>query len=217
MQSSQIERTLRGMIADEQKRVREEERRKAGGRRLWLFRERAPKPVKVKMTRKQGGRRGDLIVAALGIALGFGSAAFPWYIFLNPDKFGIRAMKFSGAGDRQEGPIYLGSKERIGAPMSVDEIPPMQLDLFATGSSSRSVEGEATPTLEDQPFPGDVVSYRLVHVVNGRAMIADDSGFWVVQAGSLLPDNSTVSKIEKRGGKWVLVTSNEQVLELSAQ
>jgi hypothetical protein len=37
----------------------------------------------------------------------------------------------------------------------------------------------------------------------------------VVQAGSMLPDSSRVAGIEKRGGKWVLVTSTERVVELT--
>jgi len=55
----------------------------------------------------------------------------------------------------------------------------------------------------------------MVHVANGRAMIEDDAGLWIVQRGSKLPDSSIVSSIEQRGGKWVLVTSTDQVIELS--
>jgi hypothetical protein len=46
-------------------------------------------------------------------------------------------------------------------------------------------------------------------------MIQDDTGLWIVQRGSVLPDSSRVSAIEQRGGKWVLVTSTGQVVELS--
>ncbi|MDQ6433742.1 hypothetical protein RB623_06715 [Mesorhizobium sp. LHD-90] len=165
-------------------------------------------------------RRSDLIVAGLGIALGFGCAVFPWYIFFNQDKFGIRALKFEGNPD-QKPPVMLGSDgERIGAPMTAEDIPPMQLDLFATGTVGAGADGQeeekrATEAL-DQPFPGDAVAYRLVYAAAGRAMIADDSGMWVVQRGSLLPDNSKVAGIEQRAGKWVLITSNDKVVELEA-
>jgi hypothetical protein len=55
----------------------------------------------------------------------------------------------------------------------------------------------------------------MVHVANGRAMIEDDAGLWIVQPGSILPDSSQVSSIERRNGKWVMVTSADQVIELS--
>ena len=57
--------------------------------------------------------------------------------------------------------------------------------------------------------------FRLVHVANGRAMIEDDAGLWVVQAGSMLPDSSRVAGIEQRDGKWVLVTSTDRVVALT--
>ena len=177
-----------------------------------LFPAKAPKPRKPAAERR---RRSDLIIAGLGIALGFGCAVFPWYIFFNQDKFGIRAMKFEGNGDRTQ-PVMLGSDgERVGAPMSAEDIPPMQLDLFATGTtgSDEDDDGNASKVVE-QPFPGDRIEYRLVYAAAGRAMIADDTGMWVVQRGSLLPDNSKVAGIEQRDGKWVLVTSAEKVVEL---
>lgn len=163
------------------------------------------------------GRRSDLIIAGLGIALGFGCAVFPWYIFFNQEKFGIRAVKFEGNGDRTQ-PVTLGSSgERVGAPMSAEDIPPMQLDLFATATTSSGDEDDGdAKRIEalDQPFPGDDVRFRLVYAAAGRAMIADETGMWVVQRGSLLPDNSKVAGIEQRDGKWVLVTSAEKVVEL---
>jgi hypothetical protein len=46
-------------------------------------------------------------------------------------------------------------------------------------------------------------------------MIEDNSGLWVVQTGSTLPDSSRVKSIEQRAGKWVLVTNTDRVLEIS--
>jgi hypothetical protein len=37
----------------------------------------------------------------------------------------------------------------------------------------------------------------------------------MVQRGSTLPDSSTVSSIELRNGKWVMLTSANQVIPLS--
>lgn len=160
--------------------------------------------------------RGDLTVAALGITLGLICALFPWYIFFNPDKFGVRAVRFSGGAD-ETGPISLYPQpDRIGAPMDLSEIPPTKLDLFATGTALRDEHGSESdqPRPEEQPFPADEVKFHLVHVANGRAMMADDAGMWLVQKGSLLPDNSTVASIEQRGGRWVVVTSEDRVIAI---
>ncbi len=153
--------------------------------------------------------------------LGFGCAVFPWYIFFNQDKFGIRALKFEGNGD-QTPPIRLGAGgERIGAPMTAEDIPPMPLDDFATGTIGLAGGADDEPAeknLANQPFPGGPEpEYRMVYAAVGRAMIADETGMWVVQRGSLLPDNSKVTAIEERGGKWVLVTSEDKVVELSVE
>ncbi|MBX3566800.1 MAG: hypothetical protein KF914_01995 [Rhizobiaceae bacterium] len=162
-------------------------------------------------------RRSDIIVATMGLSLGLGCALFPWYIFFNQEKFGIRAMKFAGNKD-QIAPISMGDQgERDGPTTPADMLPPTRLDLFATGTVGD--EDEQTPTVEPehQPFPGTVnePQYSLVFATAGRAMIADDSGMWVVQRGSLLPDNSKVVSIEQRGKDWVLITSNQRVIEVS--
>lgn len=162
--------------------------------------------------------RSDFMLANLGITLGLICALFPWYIFFNQEQFGVRAMKFSGQSGPVSGPISLGDQpQRVGAPMSVDDIPTLQLDLFATGTvgGSGDDDGQTAKTVEDQPFPFEEPQYRLVHVANGRAMIEDDAGLFVVQRGSRLPDNSRVASIEQRDGKWVLVTSTDKVVTLT--
>lgn len=175
------------------------------------------KAVASRLTYRQS-HRSDFIVAGLGIALGLTCALFPWYIFFNQEKFGVRALKFAGGGQNQQRtPLAQGEiAERVGAPMSVEDIPPMKLDLFATGSLRRSKEDEAgIATTLEQPYPGPKIDFTLVHVANGRAMIQDNAGLWVVQRGSVLPDSSRVESIEQRDGKWVLVTSNEEILQVS--
>jgi hypothetical protein len=168
---------------------------------------------------KEGKRTSDLTIAALGITLGLICALFPWYIFFNQEKFGIRAMKFQGGGAPVTGPIAVGPQpERVGAPMNVDEVPMLDLDLFATGTTKKADDDEqeaAPPSVEEQPFPAEIPQFRLVHVANGRAMIADEAGLWVVQRGSVLPDSSRVMTIEQRGGNWVIVTSDDRVIEMT--
>lgn len=211
MQLRQIEETLRGKLRAEA--IKEKPAR--GRRLLWFFRRAASSPAKHRRPRNS---RSDLIIASLGIALGLGCALFPWYIFFHQDKFGIRALKFGGNSQEQTGPIDLGSQgNRIGAPVAVDDIPPMDLDLFATGTlATKKEDGEdGVPGVIEQPFPAEIANFRVVHVANGRAMIEDDAGLWIVQRGSVLPDESRVAAIEQRAGRWVVVTTADRVLEVS--
>lgn len=174
-------------------------------------------PLTITPKHEKRNHRSDFIIAALGIALGLTCALFPWYIFFNQDKFGIRAMKFSGGGQNDQAPpLVMGQPvERVGAPMSVEDIPPMKLDLFATGSLRPAKDEAGVAGVAEQPFPGPKIDFKLVHIANGRAMVEDDAGVWVVQLGSVLPDSSRVASIEQRDGRWVLVTSREEVFQVA--
>jgi hypothetical protein len=170
---------------------------------------------------KRRDRRSDLTVAALGVTLGLICALFPWYIFFNPDEFGVRAMRFGGGGNGNQ-PIVLGAQtERVGAPAESQDIPflDLELDLRTTGTAVKDPESDdgghaALPALEDQPFPPPVIEYKVIQIANGRAMIEDDTGLFVVQTGSVLPDGAHVRSIEERNGKPVLVTDKDKVLKI---
>src|ERR1700752_2270536 len=93
------------------------------------------KPAGSSQAAKEGTRSSDLMIAACGIALGLACAFFPWYIFFNQEKFGVRPMKFEGGGTGASGPVTGGRQpQRTGAPMTVEDVPVMQLDLFSTGA-----------------------------------------------------------------------------------
>ncbi|TPI30847.1 hypothetical protein FJW07_28780 [Mesorhizobium sp. B3-1-9] len=172
-----------------------------------------PEPPKAqfpRLTDKSADRRSDLVIAALGITLGLICALFPWYIFFNQEQFGVQAIKFGGSGSnsgRAGGGIVA---ERSG-PLTAKDVPNADIDLFATGT----VQDDPAPPPGDQPFPAAASEFKMVHVANGRAMIEDDTGLWIVQRGSVLPDSSRVASIEQRGGKWVIVTSTDKVIQLS--
>jgi hypothetical protein len=168
---------------------------------------------------KRRDRRSDLTIAALGVTLGLICALFPWYIFFNPEEFGVRAMKFGGSGGGTE-PIMLGAQpDRVGAPVAVQELPPMELDLRTTGTAEKEPEdgggGDPSLDLTDQPFPPPVVSFKVVQIANGRAMLEDSTGLFIVEAGSVLPDSTRVKSIEQRDGRPVLVTESGVELEIS--
>jgi hypothetical protein len=154
----------------------------------------------------------DALIIGLGACLGLVCALFPWYIFLHQDKFGIPAIRFSsklpkGTPGLGEGPL------RIGAIWKLPDRKDAGLDAFPTGTVNRG--GSKAVTDADQPFPGDKAEpFNLIQVANGQAMIEDADGFFVVRAGSPLPDDSRVSSIERRDGRWVLVTSTGKVIDL---
>ena len=166
------------------------------------------------LTRRRRISRSDAIMAVLGVSLAVVCAVFPWYIFYNQEQFGVRAMKFEG-NQSSRAPASLSHQPmRVGQPMDVRDVPIMELDLLSTATVPGAGEQTEVPELEDQPFPPDTVEYHLIHVANGRAMIEDEDGIWVVQPGSILPDSSRVAAIEQREGRWVLVTTFDRIIEL---
>jgi len=229
------ERLLKEMLADAQAAQNaEEESRKsllsglfsplhekakaAGNRR----REAAPEPewpqppqVQFPKPQARPGRRSDLVVAGLGVTLGLICALFPWYIFYNDIRFSTHGLYVGGNGDRSGRIVNPNPATGHVAPETAQDELPENLDLFATGTPSEDREDPSeAPGLDQQPFPANT-DFRLVHVANGRAMIEDDAGLWIVQPGSRLPDNSKVAAIEQRAGKWVILTSANAVIELS--
>jgi hypothetical protein len=215
--ADQIEESL--SEADEPEPVARPPVKPASGSRGLFRRKRPPIPFTAQATPAKRDRRSDFMVAALGVTLGLICALFPWYIFFNPDEFGVRAIKLLGNGEvTLTGPITLMPQpERVGAPSSSQEILPVDLDLLSTGTAKKEDDKEehGTPDLSEQPFPAPApVTFKLVHAANGRAMMEDDSGLFIVQRGSVLPDSSSVISIEERDGRWVLITSTDRTLEV---
>lgn len=165
-----------------------------------------PKPA------AKSDRRSDIVVAALGVTLGLICALFPWYIFYNDVRFTTHGFRLGGNGERTGRIVTPNPAAGSQPPLAATDALPKNLDLFATGTAADSPEDpDKAPGVDQQPFPADT-DFRLVHVANGRAMIEDDAGLWIVQPGSTLPDSSKVASIERRDGKWVLVTSANAVI-----
>ncbi len=158
-------------------------------------------------------RRNDILIAGAGVALGLTCALFPWYIFFNQEQFGPPAVKFEGTDaevlvdDASATPLLPRSNSEV----RIIGIPDLHLDYTPTGSLPRVFTPGFEPPAE-QPYPDDASAFKVLHVTAGRAMIEDDSGIWVVEPGSRLPDKSRVESIERRKGKWVVVTSEKKVL-----
>jgi hypothetical protein len=148
---------------------------------------------------------GMIIVAAT-------AAALPWYVFFNPEKFGIsgngwEALKHvpqrNGGGVTaivphvDEGLTSDGRKDATKA----------DIDALTTATVQTTGQGQNSNTDgKFQPFPGGT-RFKLLHVSNGRALIEDKSGMFLVQIGSVLPDESRLLSMTNVEGKWQIVTS----------
>lgn len=178
-----------------------------------------PVPPRIKPV-KRSRLTEDILLGLFGVALGLGSAFFPWYVFFNQEKFGIRAVKLDSDIQSVDG---LSSSTpqiaRIADPAEIKEITDLELDNLPTGTTPQEEKDEqatgSVPAIVAQPYPHHEANFRVIHIENGRAMIEDESGLWIVQRGSTLPDMTTVTSIEQRDGGWVVVTSAKQVLTLS--
>jgi hypothetical protein len=159
--------------------------------------------------------RGDIALFTSGFVLAGFCAVFPWYVFMNQDQFSEPRVKLGNIPSSGPAPRNWNPASRTGEDSLAESSKESGIDTFTTGTTPPPAKEEEQTEIVPQPFPaGPPPQYELVHVANGRAMIQDDKGLYVVQRGSLLPDNSRVAKIEKRDGRWVLVTSANRVLEV---
>lgn len=167
--------------------------------------------------KKDPTRLGDRMLMGAGILLAAASAFFPWYVFLNQDKFGIRTNGFEHMRDL---PPMAPRNVMSVSPLAMidktkdEKLPPLQpLEQLTTATVSSLGEAKQNGSgALAQPFPGRG-AFRLLHVANGRALIEDGSGMYMVRVGSILPDNSKLATIEQRDGKWVIVTSVGEVYQ----
>lgn len=164
-------------------------------------------------------RSGDRVFVAAGFILATAAAFFPWYVFFHQESFGIAPMGYTDTRDLPETP---GRSVVNVSPLAIPDeddgsVAPSVFDPIVTATvpnpgdkaSNASAALDEVPT---QAFPGKP-QYRLLHVANGRALIEDRSGMYIVRIGSVLPDNSRLATLEQRDGKWVIVTSNGEVVQ----
>ncbi len=160
----------------------------------------------------------DKLIVATGVFLAALAAFFPWYVFLNPERFSLpklwegstRDLPDTGAHDVMSvSPAAMVDKnhDATAAAAGIDPI-----STATTSGGKRKSSGLPVETGLDQPMP--VASgFRLMHVANGRALIEDTQGMYIVRVGSTLPDNSRVATLEQRDGAWVIVTSNGDLIK----
>lgn len=153
----------------------------------------------------------DKALMGTGVALAGLATFFPWYAFLHQDSFSLPTLWQDGnrkltpkAGEDNlpSSPVAMKASEDGGkAPV----------DPLFTATTAPPVTKD-TPDDLAQPFPA-VARFRLMHVADGRALIEDETGMYIVRIGGVLPDNSRLSTLEQRDGRWVMITSKGDVLQ----
>jgi hypothetical protein len=160
---------------------------------------------------------GDKLLVGVGVLLAAMAAFFPWYVFLNPEKFSVPALWEGSTRDLPETPAKEVMSVSPAAMIDNDDDPSLQgVDPVATattaGGGKEKTLGAPVETGLNQPLPVSS-GFRLMHVANGRALIEDASGMYIVRVGSILPDNSRLATLEQREGAWVIVTSNGDIVK----
>jgi len=159
-------------------------------------------------TAAEASRQFDRWLTGGLIGVAAAAAALPWYVFLNPEKFGM-----SGRGWE----ALMNVPQRGGG--GGEAVIPHGDDTVAETEKDATVDNVITATVPaldkdlnsdnqsvQQPFPGGA-NFKLLHVSNGRALIEDKSGMFLVQIGSVLPDESKLLSMTKVEGRWKIVTS----------
>ena len=163
---------------------------------------------------------GDRWIILSGFAIAGAAAMFPWYVFFNQEKFGIEPMSYYGT--TRDLPETAGRNVVSVSPLAIPDepdgsAPPSVFDPITTATiSNLGEEASGAPidprTTATTPVSAGQSLFRLLHVANGRALIEDRSGMYIVRIGSVLPDNSRLATFEERDGRWVIVTSTGQVI-----
>ncbi|RWX77329.1 hypothetical protein EPK99_15180 [Neorhizobium lilium] len=144
--------------------------------------------------------------------LAIAAALFPWYVFLNQEKFGVSIDGWEQLRDarsfRHRDVVEVPAMAMTRAPADT----PDQSDMLVTATVPKAGDDQKGEIGTQQPFPGRS-GFRLLHVANGRAMIEDGNGMYIVQTGSILPDNSRLAALTQKNGKWVIITSSGETYE----
>lgn len=159
----------------------------------------------------------DRALISVGLILAAFAAFFPWYVFLNQEKFGVRPYSLSSERDL---PGIAGRSVVNVSPLAIPDSGEAADNAFdSIVTATITLDGQEGDDQADpdegpaQAFPRPKPVFRLLHVVNGRALIEDGNGVYMVRVGSILPDDSRLATLEQRDGRWVIVTSDGEVIE----
>lgn len=167
------------------------------------------------LKREKDNNFSDRLLVTAGVVLAALAAFFPWYVFLNPQEFSVPPLWRGDTRDLPETPAREVMSVSPAAMIDDDDADPaVDVDPVKTATvpnlGHESKTGATPERLLDQPLPAPT-GFRLMHVANGRALIEDATGMYIVRVGSILPDSSRLATLEQRDGEWVIVTSNGDV------
>lgn len=151
-----------------------------------------------------------------GLALAVVCALLPWAAYMqNSASTGTPAAdagKVRDPLDRSNQRSRFGTRDRL---IPAQEVARLGLDPTPTGTTSlvggAAAGGAGEEDPKDQPFPARP-EFLLRDVVGGMGMVEDQTGFWFVERGSLLPDSSHVVEIAKLNGLWQITTSDGRII-----
>jgi hypothetical protein len=173
----------------------------------------ADEPVPPLAVRKKKFWTTDRIIGWSGAVIALAAAFFPWYVFVNEDKFSLDALRAMVSQDAAV------PSRRSTSDNSSGGIPDRTLNAALRPSEDSIVTGtvpadeaaekdDGQDSLPAQPFPSAPRGFRLLKVIKDQAMIEDATGIYVVHKGDVLPDQTKVAGLEQRDGKWVLLTDS---------
>lgn len=168
----------------------------------------ADEPVPPLPVRKKKFWTADRVIGWSGAMIALAAAFFPWYVFVNEDKFGLAALR-AMLSDEAAVPSRRSTLEGNSNGIPERKAAKLQAeDDIVTGTVPAVEEpsSDAEQALPAQPFPSAPRNFRLLKVIKGQAMIEDGTGIFVVRKGDVLPDRTKVANLEQRDGKWVLLT-----------
>jgi hypothetical protein len=150
----------------------------------------------------------DHALAAAGLAAAIGSASFAGYMIIKvgADRAELIPADAAPAEPEQHSP----------GPKSAARPEPPQsdmLDFGATGTIIRPPEPQPAlpPNVEGvgEPTPDLAVKgFYLRFADEGAALVQGPSGIYAVVPGARIPEAGIILAIEKRAGRWIVVTQN---------
>ncbi len=156
----------------------------------------------------------DISLGVAGILLAGASVAFPWHVYMNPDKYGPPRIAFSGnwhpGEPEEEPPVILARK--VTPLVSVPRV--IGLDSIVTGTTPEpdaAAKKAAAVPLEDQPSPTAGGDYGVIFVINRTALMSDAAGVFFIEVGQKLPDGSTVTGVTDTADGGEVRTSYDRV------
>lgn len=162
----------------------------------------------------EASRSVDRFLKLAGLALAVVSGLLPWAAYersTSAQHVAVSGQTIKDPLDRSHQHTFLfGNSSRHSATHLAD----VSVDPSPTGALTTGDTGSGRPRAEPpgkQPFPARP-EFLLRDVVNGMGMIEDQTGFWFVEKGSLLPDASHVAAITNHDGVWEITTDTGRTI-----